>query len=332
MPMTDDLQPAIDDLGAQLEAEFAAREPEPDQSEEPTLAAPGPDSDTEPAAAGEDPASEPAAPPPPSGQAITLDVNGEPVVVDEQWTRQLLALQGWAQALPPETRDQFAAIERGSSIAVDRAEFEAFQRWRQQTGAGGRTESVDPDDLEPDVADYVRRLEAERDELRRGQQNQAAAQLTADQQRGLAAIEEVSARFAERYGLNEGELELLQEQTAQLQIVPRLIAEQSVYSPSGQLLAAPDYATVFEHAFEAGLATHPQLRDKLMQAEVARRLAEERAANEMVDGKRARAASLASVPSAALPRDPQPAGRMSQQDMTAAIAAELRKLNGGVES
>lgn len=328
MPMTDDLQDAVDDLGAQLEAEFAGRTPDPGPVDDSAADAPGPDGDSDQAAAaGDTPPVEPAAAP-----SITLDLNGEPVTIDEAHARQLVALQGWAQSLPDETRTQFAAIERGDSVAVPRSEFEAFQRWREQSGTGGgRPAQIDPDDLDPDAAAYVRQLEAETEQLRRAQQAVAAQQVGSEQQRALAAIDEVSGRFAEQYGLTQQELELVHEQTAALQIVPRLLAANSVYSPSGQLIAEPDYDAVFTQAFQAGLTAHPQLREKLVQSEVARQLAAERAANDMVDGKRARAASLASVPSAALTRDPQ-APRMSTQDMSAAIAAELRKLNGGVES
>lgn len=340
MPKTDDLQDAVEDLGAQLEAEFANRFADVESQDDDSPAEdvdgqpPAADGDAgDPAAGSATPPADPAADQPPATPAgLRLDLDGQEFVVTEDHARRLVGLQAWAEALPDDVREQFAGIEAGSQVAVPKAEFEAFKRWQESNG-GAPANSVDLDELDPDTAALIARLQAENEALAAQQRNLALGQAQVGQAQLIDTIEQSAALFAEQYGLTAAEMEQVQASAAQLQIIPRLVEAGRVKAPSGVLIQDADYAQVMREAFEAGIAAHPTLRQKIVEAEVARRLSAERAANEATEGKKSRASSLAAIPSAALSRDPSAGRTLSPVDMQAAIAAELRRsMNGGGEN
>lgn len=332
MPNTEGIQEALDDLGAQVEAEFAARFQEPEENDD--LGQGGEPPAEPPAVGGEDPPPPDAAAgdSPPAPATFTVEIDGQQLELTEDHIRHLVGLQGWAQSLPREVAEQFQAIESGKARAVEQAEWEAYQRWaaQQRPAAGG---PIDPDDLEPEVAELVRRQQAELDALQADREQQI---IEAQRNRAAemsAVVESVEAKFAEAHGLSAEQVAEVAGYTAALRVLPTMIEQAKVYSPTGQLIQDADYEQVITRALELGLNAHPTLSNEVIERRVAERLATERARSEAVDGKRARAASLASVPSAAVPREPQPAGqRMSATDTAAQIAAVIRQqMNGGGE-
>lgn len=331
MPNTEGVQEAIDDLGAQLEAEFAARFAEPEENED---LGGGDGAPAEPPAAGvEDP-------PPPvtaagdeSPATFTVEIDGQKLELTEDHIRHLVSLQGWAQSLPREVAEQFQAIEAGRARAVEQAEWEAYQRWAAQQRPAGGAPAIDPDELEPEVAEVLRRQQAELQALQAERDQRLVAQQRDQHTEIIGHLEAAQARFAEQHKLSPEQVEAVAEYTASLRVLPQMVEAARVYSPTGQLIQDADYEQVFSRALEVGLNAHPTLSNEVIERRVAERLAAERARSEAVDGKRARAASLASVPSAAVPRDPQMnVQRLSSADTAAQVAAVIRQhMNGGGE-
>ena len=248
-----------------------------------------------------------------------------------------IALGAWAQNLPPETRQAFAAIEGGQAVAITRADYEQFEAWRSTRGtaAAGSTPAADTwaqlEDagIDPVVIAQLRAQEQKIAQLQQPQpQDYTAAQQQLNQRQ--AAYEAGEQNWASTRGItDETTLARLRETAIRHNVIPKFIEDGRQYSPTGVLLRDADLATVAAQAMNYALATDPELHSEVLtRATAGAEPKSPSASDKRVNEKKARAGSLAAAPSTAVPSPSGPTTN-NVQAMTEAMAGFIsQRMNG----
>jgi len=256
-----------DDL-RNLEPQFEEQEAEP------------PTSEAQEESAGGDPTEEQA---PPEQEPVTYSLPGD-LELDENQAAGLAEFYRWASD-NPETVRAMDSYFAGESELVP----------RQKEPDPEPEPEIDYDDLDPAVAERLKRIDALEEEVRGLSTSQQASQMKTAQ----AVITQATEQFQTKYDLDDDTLEKVLQTTARLQILPGL-AENS-----------QDSIAAAAEAFETAYWATPELR----QREIDRRV---QAADE--DAKRRRKASALNGSSGSIPRtNPDTDG-----DSRAAMVADLR--------
>lgn len=261
-------------------------------------------------------------PVPGTDQTYDLDVNT---------ATDLLALAAWSNSLTEDTRTAFAAIEQGVAVAITKADFDAFQAWRQRN-----TTDDSYDDLDPQTADRIAALERENAALRSQPATNEIHQRTND---AASAFDDTAISFARDHGLSDAEMANIYESAIRANVIPNIAESMRQYSPSGSLLRDADYSEVAKRAFNFALVNDPALHTRAIQ-HAATPVATTPPSNDPIAGlpptedpdptirKKANAGSLAAAPSSSFTNSTPPAA-MSRNDLTAAMAEELRSAMAG---
>ena len=341
-------EPAGSDPAA-TPAEVAARD---DAPAAPAAAGPEADLTGEPA---ESPA--PAAPVdytwvPPDGS--------DPVTIPSATVDQALGLLSWAENLPPETRTALTAVEVGQAVAVPRADWDQFTAWRNQQTTAARDADLDSLDAAPEV---IAQIKAQRDEIARlrgeapavqaaqvqgqipqapGVQAPAPQPAVSNVDANLSATADIFdtalTEYAAARGLTDVEAEQLLARAVAAEVIPTLAHSAATFNPvNGQMIAPPDWSQVARQALDFALVQDPALHQRVLAGtQPAASISPAGAPGAAPDPsatvptvdptavKKARAASLASAPSAAAP-PPQSAGPVSQSEMTARLTADIEQ-------
>lgn len=237
--------------------------------------------------------------------------------VDVDTASRLLSLAAWAENLPAQTREAFAAIETGVAVPISKADYEQFVAWQRMRSQGGGDASVDFDDLDDDerrTAADIAELRAEVDRLRR---QPLVDQYTAQTEQATVTFVNTAESYAAERGLSEDEMAVVLNYAVEANVIPGIANSLRQYSPSGQLIRDADYTEVARRAFDFAMVNHPQFRGRTSAPAAA-------PAPDPTAIKKARAGSLASAPSAAVTTPPIDVRQMSESDRRNAMAEELR--------
>jgi hypothetical protein len=237
--------------------------------------------------------------------------------LDTATAQQLLGLAAWSENLSPQTREQFAAIEHGAAVAVDRAEFERFRAWQQTNAA----DDLD-DDLDPRVAQRIAALEAE---VRQSRAQPQVQQHNARAEFATNAFASTAQVYATERGLSEAEMADIFNYAVNAQVIPQIAESMRTYSPTGQLVIDADYHEVARRAFDFALVSNPNYRQRAF-AQAAPSGSPEPDPTAI---KKARAGSLSSAPSAAVSTPPRDPRTMNPSELRTAMADELRAAMSG---
>lgn len=254
--------------------------------------------------------------------------------------QQALSLAAWAENLPAEARTQIAAIEQGSAVAVSRAELDEFQAWRNQrdtaTAAADDLSRLGLDADDP-AAREILRLRAE------VAANTAAAPATlppAQQATLNANLDETARRFeagvasyAVARGLTQLEAESLLQSAVEANVIPAFIQQNTAVNPvTGTPLSAPNIEAAATQALDFALVRNPALHSRVLANQPANGAgapasvpATGTSARPPADvtSKRAKAASLASAPSAAAAPVPRDLAKRTPQETVADMARDI---------
>lgn len=280
------------------------------------------------------PASDPNEPPdddlPPAAETPPT-----PVPPDDDELARLRGLDAWARNLNPETVAALDAVESGRAVALPREELEAFYAWK---AAGARPASQTapsaPDFDEYDPAqralyDEIQSLKAEIQGTRQDTIAQSAAQQHADMQAHLnaraAIFEPAFIATGAEYGLTPTEVNQALQYAGQSYLIKTVNDELTTFSPTGHVLTEADPTAVARTTLERAIYAIPALRDRAIQAEVAKRIEVERQDIIATNEKKNRAGSLSSAPSAATSMEPVDVRKLTKPQLEAAIAEEIRQ-------
>ena len=286
---------------------------------------------------------------PPAARELAFQVDGQDITLNTEQAEYLLRVNSWLENIPEETKVQWAQIEQGTAVAISQEEYAALKAAATNPQPGSlqpRTpQAPDLDDLDDDTIEYIRGLEQRAatapsvDAPAPGQQQPdvaaiaAAAQRQAeDRQQFLANLSTVNTEYAAKYNLNDEQMNRLSEVTASLQVIPGISRSLTRYSPTGQVIQQAPIHEVFTQAYDIAMGTDPtlrQIRDDLIYNQ---RVAAEAQRNAATNAKKAKAGTLASSPSAAVPANGQglqisPDNKMDLQGTSAAIAKALTEMS-----
>ena len=260
----------------------------------------------------------------------------------------MLRVNSWLESVPEDVKVAWANIESGTAVAISQEEYAALKA--AAAGQTSRTPQApqppDIDDLDDDTIAYIRSLEArvtpaaQAPNIDAPQQQQpdateiaAAAQRQAqEQQRFMSELRTTTEKYAEQWGLNEEQVARLSEVTANLQVIPGISRSLTMYGPTGQIIRQAPVDQVFTQAYDMAMAADPVLRDIRDTLVYNQRVAAEAERNAATNAKKAKAGTLASAPSAAVPANGQgprisPDNKMDLQGTASAIAAALAQMS-----
>lgn len=288
--------------------------------------------------------SSPASPDSPAAAPIRVTVGDQDYDVSNAEVAQLIELNNWMNSLPRETLAAWGGIQEGTHVALSREEY---AKLTAQPAAPttplpppASTAPTRPDlsYLDDDARAYIERLEATQPavpttptatpdagpspaDIAAYAQHQAE-RTVANRQR----IGEITTEYATKYELTPEQIERLNQVTSELGVVPTIAQRHAVYSPTGQLIREADIGEVVREAYAIAMASDPSLRQVHEDMIYNQRLAATQAANDVVNGKKALAGSLASAPSATVPSGKNdlvigPGNTMNMQATSEAIAA-----------
>lgn len=264
------------------------------------------------------------APPPGVPEIVSV---GDWEIPKEQ-VQPLRELYDWATSLPPEAHQAINDLLSGNFYLVPRDPSQVTQPGMapvQGSGEGAvgqppiapsatppAATQIDPSEfLDPAAATHIQRMEAELAAMRASQadqERQRAEQAFRQQEQMLqAGLETAKESFAQKYGLNDQEVEQVIARTTQLQIIPSLIPRH----PGNP-------AAAFVQGFEAAYFSDPTMR----QREIDRQAAVEAQRLRDLQAKKDRASAVGAG-SAPVART-EPARRpMSRDEQVDAMAEEL---------
>lgn len=330
-------------------------------------ALPGSDPTTEPGAA---PTNEPPATGAPASGAPATDLASEtpptfkvnipgaaPVDLDEGQVLQLIQQYQWVRNQPQEVLQAWGGIESGTHQAIPSTEYAAFQAWKQTGGLSQpvgqapvqqrNQRPVDLRDVDPDVAEYIQRLEQQQAPAQQApvqpvqqapvQPQQSALDSFASRQaeidrqvRLIAARDTVRAEYMQQYGFDEAQMVQFETAVKDAQVIPAISQRHVVMNPLGTgVLQEGDPQVIFREAFDAVMAIHPTYKAIRDEAIYNRRLAQDAERNRGVNTKKAAAGSLAHIPSAAVSaqgNSGKSIEQMTPQERQSAMAAEIAQL------
>jgi len=290
-------------------------------------------------------------------QSISVELpDGTTAELSRDQVFGLLQNYEWMRTRPETVLQAWGGIESGTHHAVLSTEYASFQRWKategMQQAVGQRP--VDMDDVDPDVARYIAKLEQaaattfqdtpphlQPPSSAPGQAPPSAMDLAAQQAaavqrqvRMMSAKNDVHTDLGQKYGLSAEQLNDLERAVVESNIVPGISMRHAVKNAMGQVIQEGDPRAVFSEAFEATMATHPLFRSIRDEAVYNQRLQQDRQRNTTTDAKKAVAGSLAHTPSAAVSASGtgKSINEMSPQERQAAMVAEITQLIASGES
>jgi hypothetical protein len=238
--------------------------------------------------------------------------------LDVDTAQRILGIAAWAENLPQQTREQFAAIETGVAVAIPRSDYERFRAWEQ---ANAGTPEYD-DDLDPRVAQRIAELEQR---VRQYEVAPAVQQSNARADYAMHAFSSTAERYADEHGLTPEDMGYIFNYAVNSQVIPNIAESMRTYSPTGQLVRDADYHEVARRAFDFALVQHPDLRQRAFAPATPSGSSEP----DPTAIKKARAGSLSSAPSAAVTTPPRDPRTMTDSERREAMAAELRAAMSG---
>jgi len=283
---------------------------------------------------------------PPPGYTWTYNdgVQDHTVTFDDAQVQGAIRLAAWAEALPDEVKTAVGLIESGQSIAIPRSEFDEFSAWKAQQHRSTRDADLENADMDPAVADIIRKQRDEIDALKAGQPQVPGsvdpvyqAQVNAGAERTMAEFNAATTAYAEARQLTPEETQGLLGVAIQAEIIPHLVQANTRFNPAnGQVLVPADMTVVAEQALDWALVRNPHLKTRVLSAQQpangqitpgAQPPAGIPAAPDPVQARKARAGSLATAPSgAAPPVPPQTVRQMTQPEVAAAMARDLEAI------
>lgn len=310
-------------------------EPQGDPVAVPPIASEAESSGTGEEPQGADPQADEDAAPVAATLAVPLQ-DGTTHNLDVQSAQALLALGSWAQQLPPETREQFAAVESGQAVAIPRAEFEQFQAWKQtrrQSEPKDTYAELEDADIDPAIIARLRAQDQELANLRAAQQQPYVQQSQQLLDNRVAQYEAGVKSWADQRGItDQNTIEHLAAIALQSGVIPQFVERNRVYNPAnGQLLQDADLSTVASQAMNFALAMNPELHSEVLTHQATAMPANQPspATSQQIEQKKARAASLSTAPSTAVP---SPSGQSTPRDLLTSIPAMAemltRRMNG----
>lgn len=288
----------------------------------------------------------PAAETPPSGYTYRYhDGQQEQAIqIDDSTVQRALSIDAWARNLPPEITTAIGAIETGQAVAIPRSDYDQFVAWQNQQSAKQRDSDLDQLDLDPQVAEILRKQRDELDALKAqtaAQAQQPAVtpqyqqQVNAGIERDMQVMNTAMQSYAQGHGLTEDEVQGLLGTAVNAQLIPKLVEINTLVNPAnGQVLRNADMAAVTQQALDWALGQDPHLKTRILAAAQVPGAVQQGAQLppgapgappvDPVQARKARAGSLASAPSgAAPPVPPRAVAQMSPQDITNAMAADI---------
>jgi len=287
----------------------------------------------------------------PATDTFALKIDGQDYTLNTEQAEYLLRVNSWLEAVPPEMKQAWSAIEQGTAVAISVEELTRLRAAAAATQQPARQPAApappNVDDLDDDVVAYIQSLEAR---VAPTQQQQPTADAFQQQGQPSAAdiaaaanhqaqramqmrqeLDQVNTAWQAQWGLTDQQMERLGEVTAQLNVIPRLSNQQAQYSPTGQLLREASFPAVIRDAYEMAMNADPDLRAVRDEMIYTQRVAQEAHRNSAVNTKKSLAGSLASTPSAAVPATgaaPKigPDNRMDLQATSNAIATALAEM------
>lgn len=290
--------------------------------------------------------------------------DGTPQLVSltQDQARQLVYTYQWLEAQPPAIKQQWAAIQQGQAQAIPTADLQRYQAIQQQNAQllAAQQQPVAPPApvaptrpdlsyLDPEARAYVERMEALAAQQSRTDAPPAVAaplpviaQQFPQQQpppqaqfnttldiegeiRRREQMTQVTAAAVAKYQLSDAQVARLQASVANQGIIPRLMEQQAIRSPLGDIIRHPDFGQVLDQAYESVMVTDPQLRPIYDNHLVSTRLAQSTAISQGVQSKKAAAGSLASAAPAAVPSAPANPAHMNMQQTISAISQFLQE-------
>ena len=262
------------------------------------------------------------------------------VAADER-TRVGLELHKWAESLAPEQRNAMGAVAQGQAVAVPRADWDRFQAWQHAQQTAARL-PADLDSYDPEAAKVIReqaeKLAAYEATLAQ-QPAQPQPQYSAEHQALARQYDDAISQLQRDWRLTDDErMYLLNEARP---FVASLQMHGSRYHPvTGELWQAADPGKVMHEAFSFALTRNPELYNLVAsRAQALPNQPTTQASAQTpplapvtdINAKRARAASLAAAPSAAVTPSPRTVLQMTDSEVVGAMAEELDRViaNGG---
>jgi hypothetical protein len=258
----------------------------------------------------------PVDPPAELPNTIGIEFGGQQYELNQDQVNYLLQINSWMESMPEETRQKWAGIEDGSMVAVSKEEYVRLTSTLPPAPAAPPP-TPDLTYVDDDVKQYIERLQQSAtppaptvdspaptvDAGPSPTDIAAAAQRQAERSIALRGeIATVTEEFATSYEMTPEQINRLQEVTVKLGVVPTLASQRAVYSPTtGQIISEAPMAEVMKQAYEIAMNTDPELKQLHDDRVFNERLAAQQQANQRTNEKKARAGSLASAPSAAVP-------------------------------
>lgn len=317
-----------DDTGS-ISADEAQTQPDPGATDEDAGSTAGAGAATDDATADND-----AATVAPASGSLTVPLrDGTTITVDVDTAKQLLDIASWSASLDDEQRTQMAQIEARRAVAVDRAEYEQFQGWKQSRERDQANKGKFDDllaDLDDDQRAYLadlQRKSAEYDNLR----NQpSAAELANAQSIARQAETQFMSGFNEwvnEHGLDTEDAAKLYDTAIRSQVIPGFVRNRTSFSPTGNPLDA-DYKQVARDALSFALTLHPDLHAKVNTPTRTDFTKSSDDIDTVVAAKKRRAVATASAPSNSVPQLPSDPRTMTHEQAVDAMTAFIRQSEG----
>lgn len=281
-----------------------------------------------------------AAPATPSAEHLSVPLpDGTTYDLTPEDAQGYIALGAWAQNLPPETRQAFAAIEGGQAVAITRADYEQFEAWRSTRAHSPGTQAAAPTQdtwahLEDAGVDpvIIAQLRAQEQTITRLQQPAPADHTAANArlQQDMHSYETGEANWASTRGItDETTLKSLRDVAIRHKVIPKFIEDGRLYSPTGVLLRDADLEVVAAQAMNYALATNAELHSEVLTRQTQSAApTSPSVSDQRVAAKKARAGSLAAAPSTAVPSPSGPTTN-NVQAMTEAMAGFISQRMSG---
>lgn len=228
--------------------------------------------------AGADPSAAPAPAAPVGGgyRMPYLDGAGQPAVLEltPQQIDQAVRLAAWAESIPVEQRQQIAQVEAGAAVAVPRAEYDAYNAWKNTQAKTTRDSDIQgllqQEEITPQVAALIAQQRDQLEQVQAAQQQQpapqqydpaAVAQQQANQQQFTAAM----TQYATHHGLAPQEIQALVDDAVSSGMVEYTANANATYNPlNGQMLNPPHIPSVVEQSLNWALQRNPGLHTKVI--------------------------------------------------------------------
>lgn len=281
---------------------------------------------------------------------LALQVDGQDFTLNPAQAEYLLRVNTWLETLPDEVKVQWAGIEQGTHVAISAEEYQRLQQQAAQSQAPAGQQPRNPrvpdlDDLDDDTAEYIRSLEARIPQQQPGGQQDAPPQVDpAELQAAFRRQEEQRTQMmqelattneavAKKYNLTDEQLTHLEGVAAELQVIPTIRRQLTQFGPLGQVVREPAFSEVVERAYEIAMSQDPTLRQIRDEMIYNARVAKTADLNRATNAKKAKAGTLASTPSAAVPANGNgtpsigPGNKMDLNATSEAIAKALAQMS-----